>query len=545
MAGEAIFPLNDPDGVVRLPSWAGLQDPKARDLSGSKKQTLERARRKVEQVMMDAERERIRRQLETYCTVEPNGAANRAGALAWEYEASQGKPLNSEPLDLSEPPQAAGWRRISTWFSEPSEQEQTPQGDFSAATAEADGNHQQQAAVAENNASQSIVTEPEASRGRGYFAAVSAPDAAAGAAIPDRNTPWLEDVLEQGNGFGRRVLVTPPPKETVIEMEQQSMTMQKDSDLQFGTVSARMDGAVPQVSMSTMVPEADMQQGMRERINSRWFGLKDLVGNASAPTEVPVAPEASRVPVLAVFSLAGGAGKTSLSATLARTLSSRGERVLLLETTAHGLLPYFFGARDRRSGEVRTFRPPASSTDAPLQILSADSDAVLADTPEQGQFPTGMAESAQRSSRVIIDVPTAATETARRIQRMSPMILVPMIPDMNSVLSAGSIESIFRSSGESSDKPLEVYYVLNQFDPSLPLHLDVREALRERLGDRLLPFTLRRASAVSEALAEGMTVIDYAPESQAAEDFNLLGEWLKAVAAPANVSLRGMRWSES
>ena len=55
--------------------------------------------------------------------------------------------------------------------------------------------------------------------------------------------------------------------------------------------------------------------------------------------------------------------------------------------------------------------------------------------------------------------------------------------------------------------------VLNQFDASLPLHLDVREVLRRQLGDRLLPFVIRRAPAVSEALAEGMTVVDYAPES--------------------------------
>ncbi len=68
-------------------------------------------------------------------------------------------------------------------------------------------------------------------------------------------------------------------------------------------------------------------------------------------------------------------------------------------------------------------------------------------------------------------------------------------------------------------KPSLPYYVLNQFDSSLPLHLDVREVLREQLGERLLPFALRRAPAVSEALAEGMTVMDYAPNSAVAETF--------------------------
>ncbi len=83
------------------------------------------------------------------------------------------------------------------------------------------------------------------------------------------------------------------------------------------------------------------------------------------------------------------------------------------------------------------------------------------------------------------------------------------------------------------------FYLLNQFDASSPLHLDVRAMLQQQLGDRLLPFVLRRSSAVSEALAEGMTVIDYAPGSAVAEDYWDLAGWLRSFAAPAAVA----RWA--
>jgi len=86
--------------------------------------------------------------------------------------------------------------------------------------------------------------------------------------------------------------------------------------------------------------------------------------------------------------------------------------------------------------------------------------------------------------------------------------------------------------------------VLNQFDYSLPLHLDVREILREQIGDRLLPFALRRSPAVSEALAEGMTVMDYAPTASVAEDYAHLAEWVRSLSAPATQTYRGVRWSE-
>jgi cellulose biosynthesis protein BcsQ len=68
--------------------------------------------------------------------------------------------------------------------------------------------------------------------------------------------------------------------------------------------------------------------------------------------------------------------------------------------------------------------------------------------------------------------------------------------------------------------------------------------LREQLGDRLLPFALRRATAMSEALAEGMTVMDYAPNSIVAEDFGTLAGWVKSLSAPASTTYRGVRWSE-
>jgi cellulose biosynthesis protein BcsQ len=127
---------------------------------------------------------------------------------------------------------------------------------------------------------------------------------------------------------------------------------------------------------------------------------------------------------------------------------------------------------------------------------------------------------------------------------MSPLVLVPMVPDMNSVVSVSSIDSFFQHNINPNAKQSMPFYILNQFDSSQPLHLDIREILREQLGDRLLTFALRRTPAVSEALAEGMTVMDYAPNSTVAEDFANLAGWVKSQSAPASSSYRGVRWSE-
>jgi cellulose synthase operon protein YhjQ len=292
---------------------------------------------------------------------------------------------------------------------------------------------------------------------------------------------------------------------------------------------------------------ADTLQGVRDRLASRWFALQGLLESAAPALELhqaPIAMAASATPVLAVFSLAGGVGKTSLVATLARTLSSRGERVLLVETTPYGMLPFFFGARSRRSGVLRTFAPPAAEPDAPVQMIALDADSQLADSSADDPLATEIARYGQNSVRTIIDIATASATVARRVLRMAPLVLVPVVPDMNSVVNVDFIDGLFQKQSDSGANSSEVCYVLNRFDPTLPLHLDVREVLRERLGDRLLPFTLRRAPAVSEALAEGMTVIDYAPNSPVAADFNSLAAWLKARSAPTGCAAQGVRWTE-
>ena len=128
------------------------------------------------------------------------------------------------------------------------------------------------------------------------------------------------------------------------------------------------------------------------------------------------------------------------------------------------------------------------------------------------------------ANRILVDVATASRDVTSRLFFLNPTVLVPILPDISSVASLGSLEAFLASLASPDARLVEPLYLLNQFDASLPLHLDVREMLRRQLGDRLLPFVLRRSSAVSEALAEGMTVIDYAPDSPAAGDY-----WLSLI----------------
>ena len=309
-------------------------------------------------------------------------------------------------------------------------------------------------------------------------------------------------------------------------------------------LNPEVETPAPFVPQSLPPAPEDTLQGSRDRLISRWFALRGVFDGTPPPAEAIPAPVVSRAPALAVFSLAGGVGKTSLVATLGRALSARGERVLLVDTAAYGLLPFFYGASDQRPGTLRTFMPPGASTDAPIQMVTIDPDGLNSEVSGHESLSGEISRFASGASRVIVDLATASGATTRRIMDMAPLVLVPVIPDMNSVVSVSSIDAFFEHNSNPKGKPAMPYYVINQFDASLPLHLDVREVLHEQLGERLLPFALRRTPAMSEALAEGMTVIDYAPNSPLAEDFATLAGWLKSISSPATTSYRGVRWSE-
>ena len=307
----------------------------------------------------------------------------------------------------------------------------------------------------------------------------------------------------------------------------------------------------PQIAPRTRTPVpaapgygSDTLQNSRERVAARWFALKGVFDNTGPelPALQPIKQNDARTPLLAVFSLSGGVGKTSLVATLGRAFSSMGEKVLLTDTTSHGLLPFYFGARELRPGVVRTFSPPTGSMDAAINLVSYDVDQKGSDDAAQEKIAEEIVRNSRGNHRVLLDVPASSSWVVRRMAGMHPTILVPMSPDMNSVISLQSVEKFFQGIVDSDGHPLQPFYVLNQFDASLPLHLDVREVFRRQLGERLLRFVIRRSPAVSEALAEGMTVVDYAPEAPVSQDYLDVAKWLRSVSAPATAGFRNVRW---
>src|ERR1700676_1105184 len=582
-----VDPNDTPEDVATLYSWANLHGAKYRDFSASRAQTREKARQRVQDAM-DAERRRTHDEGEAQKNAEvlraSEGARNaeaarqaemmaRDNAMRAERQAAEAASQQSA-YSAQLPPQTApqySWQPASPAFEVPPTHYPSTAPPYipPPSFAPAAPSYPAPASPSYSGPASPSYSAPAAPT----YSAPSAPPAPAPAAqAPSYFTPQppaQPNYSPNGPQSSNQPAPQPyyqsaPQPAAPQQMPQQTFPqappvreehyLQNRAPAPWTPPDPRENGARPAWLMSdrTETPsqpvppqaQGDPLQGSGDSLSSRWFALKGVFSGNNPPVEVAPAPSTSRAPVLAVFSLAGGVGKTSLVATLGRALSARGERVLLVDTAAYGLLPFFFGARDQRPGMLRTFSPPGISGDAPIQLVTVDPDTLGPENAPQETLTQEISRNSRAASRVVIDLATASGATTRRVLRMSPTVLVPVIPDMSSVVSVGSIDAFFQRHVSPSGQPIMPFYILNQFDPSLPLHLDVREVLREQLGDRLLPFALRRTPAVSEALAEGMTVVDYAPNSTVAEDFGALAAWVKSLAAPATNGFRGVRWSE-
>jgi cellulose synthase operon protein YhjQ len=367
---------------------------------------------------------------------------------------------------------------------------------------------------------------------------------------PYSNQPYPNQTYQNQDVPDQRYRMRPPVErrspnrgpELAPAVERRGMNREPDFNMQ-----ARPGWPVQESQSIYGAPAGGSEtlQQSRERVASRWFALKGVFDNQADLHQDHYSRNRDvNVPAVAVFSLAGGVGKTSLVATLGRSLAALGERVLLADTSSYGLLPYYFGARDLRPGVVRTFSSPGGGSDASVNLLNVDVERHENDSADMDWLADDLQRNARGSNRILIDLATASASLTRRALRTTPVVLVPIIPDMNSIVTLNVVDGFFHNHQNAEGRPVQPYYILNQFDPSMPLHLDVREVLRQQLGDRLLPFVLRRSQAVSEALAEGMTVVDYAPNSPVADDYLHLANWLRSVSAPAGAGFRGMRWSE-
>jgi cellulose biosynthesis protein BcsQ len=239
-------------------------------------------------------------------------------------------------------------------------------------------------------------------------------------------------------------------------------------------------------------------------------------------------------PVIGIYSVAGGAGKTTVSANLAKTLCSLGEQLLLVDASGRGLLPFYFGATGLRAG-TRKFVAPG--VNAPfIQTITAG---IVTSEWLEGEVKPLM----YASQRTIFDLGPLCGILLPTIFSMCTVVLIPLLPDLNSIVTVAAIENSLNAQSTGL-KPPTVFYLFNRFDEQSINDQQAREFVARQCGNRLLPTTLRHDWTLTEALHGGISASDHTPGSELSHDYLELALWVRRVAPLSPAMLLPGRWSE-
>ena len=237
---------------------------------------------------------------------------------------------------------------------------------------------------------------------------------------------------------------------------------------------------------------------------------------------------------IGIYSVAGGAGKTTVSANLGKALCSLGEQLLLVDTSGRGLLPFYFGATELRWGS-RKFAAPG--VNAPfIQVIAAEQ--VTGEWLHDEVKP-----SMSGAQRTIFDLGALCGSLLPALFSMCSVVLVPLLPDLNSVLSVGVIERVMHAHSAGLKTP-SLFYLFNRFDEQSINDQQARELVARQCGKRLLPVTLRHDWTLTEALHGGISASDHTPGSGLSHDYLELALWVRRVAPLSSAVMLPGRWSE-
>jgi MinD-like ATPase involved in chromosome partitioning or flagellar assembly len=229
---------------------------------------------------------------------------------------------------------------------------------------------------------------------------------------------------------------------------------------------------------------------------------------------------------ISVFAASGGAGATTVSATVARLFSRWQQRTVIIDGRPESVLPFYFGSRSG-SHAGRSFVALQDASDAPVHILTRDIwdlEQKPADASSCEWLKRGLSKSRGECDCAVIDVwPNLPVSTFDQFCA-SGLALVVAVPDLNSILGVRKIAKYLEERGLVSS-PL---YVVNKFDERQPLHVEMLQWFERQFPQNPV-VTLRRTDETGEALAEGLTVVDYVPQSGIVEDYSKLTEVIRHV----------------
>ena len=267
------------------------------------------------------------------------------------------------------------------------------------------------------------------------------------------------------------------------------------------------------------------------------------MGNKGMPTTI-----------LSITNQKGGVGKTTTACALLSCLHRRGAKVLGVDLDPQGSLSFSFGLDPERCTTIYdVFRGTAAPEEAvtgtdlcdilPANILLSAAELEFNKPGREFMLKTALSKLQERYDYILIDTPPALNILTVNAYVATDSLIIPMSPEVLSLLGVSQIKETINSVREYYNSRLKVLGILlTRYNARFNLNreiLELSQQIAAQLDTTVFQTKIRTSGSVAEAPAHGLSVVDYAPTSKPAQDYEALCDEIAGTRFPrASVSLQ-------
>ncbi|MBK6696124.1 MAG: ParA family protein [Myxococcales bacterium] len=240
---------------------------------------------------------------------------------------------------------------------------------------------------------------------------------------------------------------------------------------------------------------------------------------------------------IAIFNHKGGTGKTTTSVSVAAGLAARGLRVLLVDTDSQGNVAVSLDVTPQTSlyhvvVMGMKAKDAAVNVRPNLDVLGSNETLAAAELYLAGRqnrdrvLRDRLVSACDAYDVIVLDCSPSLSLMNQNALVFADGILVPVACDFLSLVGVRQVIKTVKNVNSLLHHPVQIFGVLPTFyDARARICRDAVETLTQHFGDRCLT-PIRSATKIKEAPAQGKTIFEYAPDSNAAEDYGRLVDFL-------------------
>lgn len=236
---------------------------------------------------------------------------------------------------------------------------------------------------------------------------------------------------------------------------------------------------------------------------------------------------------IAVFNHKGGTGKTTTAVSVAAGLAARGKRVLLVDTDAQGNVAASLGLRCEKSLYhvlVMGLSPAEAAIPVRtnLDVLGSNETLAAAELYLAGRrerdrvLRDRLASTSQLYDVVILDCSPSLSLMNQNALVFAESLIIPVACDYLSLVGVRQVLRTVKHVNQLLHHPVRIGAVIpTMYDARAKICQDALSTLREHFGALCLP-PVRATAKIKEAPAQSKTIFEWAGDSNAARDYDVV-----------------------